>query len=105
MPPFMAVSDFFRFDLHKDVPIYSADGPLDFVTKSYAIFPDVQIVMNLLWILRGRSPVGIDSAKVPRLGVIPRYAEDESEMWWMDAPVSTCCTVSMLGKKMGVIQS
>ncbi|KAK4401033.1 putative carotenoid cleavage dioxygenase 4, chloroplastic [Sesamum angolense] len=85
---------FFRFDAegrkHKDVPIYSADGPTvthDFaVTKSYAIFPDVQIVMNLLWILRGRSPVGIDSAKVPRLGVIPRYAEDETKMWWIDAP-------------------
>ncbi|KAK4401035.1 hypothetical protein Sango_1209600 [Sesamum angolense] len=37
---------------YKDVPIYSADRPTlthDFaVTKSYAIFPDVQIVMNLL---------------------------------------------------------
>ncbi|KAL0447662.1 UNVERIFIED_CONTAM: putative carotenoid cleavage dioxygenase 4, chloroplastic [Sesamum latifolium] len=51
---------FFRFDSegrkYKDVPIYSADRPTlahDFaVTKNYAIFADVQIVMNLLWILR-----------------------------------------------------
>ncbi|KAL2236187.1 UNVERIFIED_CONTAM: putative carotenoid cleavage dioxygenase 4, chloroplastic [Sesamum indicum] len=85
---------FFRFDSegkkHKDVPMYSADGPTlthDFaVTKSYAIFPDVQIVMNLLWILRGRSPVGVDPCKVPRLGIIPRYAEDDSEMQWINAP-------------------
>ncbi|KAK4422449.1 putative carotenoid cleavage dioxygenase 4, chloroplastic [Sesamum alatum] len=75
---------------HKDVPIYSAEGSTlshDFaVTKNYAIFPDVQIVMNLLWILKGRSPVGVDSAKVPRLGVMPRYAEDERELRWIDVP-------------------
>ncbi|KAL0447655.1 UNVERIFIED_CONTAM: putative carotenoid cleavage dioxygenase 4, chloroplastic [Sesamum latifolium] len=90
LSPFLT---FFRFDSegkkHKDVPIYSAGPTLthDFaVTKSYAIFPDVQIVMNLLWILMGRSPVGVDSGKVPRLGIIPRYAEDDSGMRWIDAP-------------------
>ncbi|KAI3453902.1 hypothetical protein Pfo_010565 [Paulownia fortunei] len=74
----------------KDVPIFYMEGCTvvhDFaLTKNYAIFPDIQIVVNPLWILRGRSPVGTDPAKVPRLGIIPRYAEDESGMWWIDVP-------------------
>ncbi|KAG8362911.1 hypothetical protein BUALT_BualtUnG0025100 [Buddleja alternifolia] len=56
------------------------------ITKNYAIFPDIQIVVNPSWILRGKSPVGVDIDKIPRLGIIPRYAEDDSEMWWMDVP-------------------
>ncbi|KAI3449127.1 hypothetical protein Pfo_005792 [Paulownia fortunei] len=90
-PPFLT---FFRINSEgkklKDVPIFSMQGCAaihDFaVTENYAIFPDMQILMNPLWILRGRSPVGIDLAKVPRLGIIPKYAEDESEMLWIDVP-------------------
>ncbi|KAG8382047.1 hypothetical protein BUALT_Bualt05G0035900 [Buddleja alternifolia] len=74
----------------KDVPIMSMKGFTaihDFaITKNYAIFPDIQIVVNPSWILRGKSPVGVDIDKIPRLGIIPRYAEDDSEMWWMDVP-------------------
>ena len=33
-----------------------------------------------------RSPARVDSCKVPRIGVIPRYAKDESEMQWIDSP-------------------
>ncbi|KAK6129894.1 hypothetical protein DH2020_036365 [Rehmannia glutinosa] len=74
----------------KGVPIFSMEECTaihDFaVTKNYAVFPDVQIVVRPAWVLRGRSPVGIDLDKIPRLGIIPRYAEDESEMWWIDTP-------------------
>ncbi|PIN04255.1 Beta, beta-carotene 15,15'-dioxygenase [Handroanthus impetiginosus] len=74
----------------KDVKIFSMDrfsAIHDFaVTKNYAIFPNTQIVLNPLWILRGRSPLGVDISKVPRFGIIPRSAEDEREMWWIDAP-------------------
>ncbi|KAK6129652.1 hypothetical protein DH2020_036612 [Rehmannia glutinosa] len=56
------------------------------VTENYVVFPDTQIVMNPWWILRGRSAVGIDPDKIPRLGIIPRYAEDERGMRWIDAP-------------------
>ncbi|PIN06771.1 Beta, beta-carotene 15,15'-dioxygenase [Handroanthus impetiginosus] len=74
----------------KDVKIFSMErfsAIHDFaVTKNYAIFPNTQIVLNPLWIFRGRSPLGVDRSKVPRFGIIPRFAEDEREMWWIDAP-------------------
>ncbi|KAK6158543.1 hypothetical protein DH2020_005857 [Rehmannia glutinosa] len=74
----------------KEVPIFSikrASFIHDFaVTENYAIFPDIQIVLDPMEILRGRSPVGIDSSKTPRLGIIPRFANDESEMCWIDVP-------------------
>ncbi|XP_047965933.1 probable carotenoid cleavage dioxygenase 4, chloroplastic [Salvia hispanica] len=55
------------------------------VTERYAVIPDVQIVVNPWSILKGRSPVEVDREKVARLGVIPRYAEDEGEMVWIEA--------------------
>ena len=43
--------------------------------------------MNPMEMIVGNgSPVGTDPAKVSRLGVIPRYATDESEMRWFDVP-------------------
>ncbi|KAH0649190.1 hypothetical protein KY285_034438 [Solanum tuberosum] len=73
-----------------DLPIFSMTRPSfvhDFaITKNYAIFPDIQIEMNLLGLFTGGAPVGTNSRKVPRLGVIPRYAIDESEMRWFEVP-------------------
>ncbi|KAI3468519.1 hypothetical protein Pfo_025182 [Paulownia fortunei] len=91
IPPFLT---FFRIDSNgrkqKDVPIFSMKGASfihDFaVTKKFAIFPDTQVVINPLEIMRGRSIMRVDPDKVPRIGVIPRYAEDESEMYWIDVP-------------------
>ncbi|XP_040986794.1 probable carotenoid cleavage dioxygenase 4, chloroplastic [Juglans microcarpa x Juglans regia] len=91
IPPFLT---FFRFDAkgtkQPDVPIFSMVRPSflhDFaITKKYAIFADIQLGMNPLEMIAGGSPVGTDPAKVPRLGVIPRYAKDESEMRWFDVP-------------------
>ncbi|KAL7142163.1 hypothetical protein ABFS83_08G105300 [Erythranthe nasuta] len=90
-PPYLS---FFRIGSdgrkQKDVHIYSIKKCTmihDFgVTKNFAIFPDSQIVVNPLWVLGGRSPVGIDSSKIQRIGFIPRYATDESEMWWIESP-------------------
>ncbi|EYU29112.1 hypothetical protein MIMGU_mgv1a024174mg [Erythranthe guttata] len=74
----------------KDVAINSIDGCTvihDFaITENYAVFADSQIVVKPEWVLRGRSPVGVDSGKVPRLGFIPKYAEDDGEMVWVDSP-------------------
>ncbi|KAL7150561.1 hypothetical protein ABFS83_05G120900 [Erythranthe nasuta] len=74
----------------KDVAINSIHGCTvihDFaITKNYAVFGDSQIVVKPEWVLRGRSPVGVDSGKVPRLGFIPKYAEDDGEMVWVDSP-------------------
>lgn len=92
IPPFLT---YFRFDPNgekqPDVPIFSMSSPSfihDFaITKRYAIFTDIQIGMNPMeMIAGGGSPVGADPSKVPRLGVIPRYAKDESEMKWFEMP-------------------
>ncbi|XP_027080321.1 probable carotenoid cleavage dioxygenase 4, chloroplastic [Coffea arabica] len=91
MPPFL---NFFRIKpdgtKEPDIPIFSMTRPSflhDFaITKKYAIFPDIQIGMNPLFMIAGGSPVGSDPGKVPRLGVIPRYAMDEAEMKWFDVP-------------------
>ncbi|KAL0352031.1 UNVERIFIED_CONTAM: putative carotenoid cleavage dioxygenase 4, chloroplastic [Sesamum calycinum] len=91
IPPFLT---FFRIgsDGRKgpDVPIFSMKTSAmihDFaVTKNYAIFNDVQMVISPVEILRGRPPMKVDPVKVPRLGVIDRYAKDESGMWWIDVP-------------------
>ncbi|KAI3453898.1 hypothetical protein Pfo_010561 [Paulownia fortunei] len=73
-----------------EVPIFSkTQGSMvhDFaITKNYAIFPDSQIVIDPKEIIKGNQPAVVDPAKVPRLGIIPRYAEDESEMWWVEVP-------------------
>ncbi|XP_057965157.1 probable carotenoid cleavage dioxygenase 4, chloroplastic [Malania oleifera] len=92
IPPFLT---YFRFNTdgkkEPDIPIFSMLRPSflhDFaITKKYAIFADIQIGMNLMgMIMGGGSPVGTDPAKVSRLGIIPRYAKDESEMRWFDVP-------------------
>ncbi|BBG94094.1 hypothetical protein Prudu_002298 [Prunus dulcis] len=70
------------------------------ITKKYAIFVDIQIGMNPIdMITKGASPVGLDPSKVPRIGVIPRYAKDETEMRWFDVPGFNIIHASMLGMK------
>lgn len=56
------------------------------ITKQYAIFPDTQLLINPMNFIVGVSPISCDTAKVPRLGVIPRYATDESTMKWFNVP-------------------
>ncbi|XP_042002530.1 zeaxanthin 7,8(7',8')-cleavage dioxygenase, chromoplastic-like [Salvia splendens] len=74
----------------RDVPIFSLKSPSyihDFaVTKSHAVFPDPQIVIEPLQILRGKPVLRINGDKVPKLGVIQRDADDEREMYWIDEP-------------------
>uniref|UniRef100_A0A0E0QWU7 Uncharacterized protein n=1 Tax=Oryza rufipogon TaxID=4529 RepID=A0A0E0QWU7_ORYRU len=74
-----------------DVPIFSLQQPSmlhDFaITEHYAIFPESQLVMcPMNMALRGGSLIGLDSAMVQRIGVLPRYAKDESEMRWFKVP-------------------
>lgn len=91
VPPFLT---FFRFDStgkkRKDVPVFSMTSPSflhDFaITRRHAIFSEIQIRMRMDSMLEGGSPVGADNGKTPRLGVIPRYAEGESEMKWFEVP-------------------
>ncbi|KAK6251612.1 hypothetical protein SCA6_005617 [Theobroma cacao] len=86
---------YFNFDAdgnkHSDVPILSMARPSfvhDFaITKNYALFPDIQMeIKPMKMILEGGSPMILNPAKVPRIGVIPRYAKNDSEMRWFDVP-------------------
>ncbi|CAI0476620.1 unnamed protein product, partial [Linum tenue] len=87
-PPFLT---YFRFDADggkkPDVPISSLSRPPflhDFaITEKYALFVETQIGMDV-WrsVFRGGSPLRSDPNKVSRIGVIPRYAADGSEMRW-----------------------
>ncbi|KAJ9556286.1 hypothetical protein OSB04_010900 [Centaurea solstitialis] len=91
MPPFLT---FFRVngngEKQADIPIFSMTSPSflhDFaITKNYAIFSEIQIGMSPMEMLGGGSPVSADPGKVSRVGVIPRYAKDESEMKWFKVP-------------------
>ncbi|CAN6487124.1 unnamed protein product [Victoria cruziana] len=92
IPPFL---NYFRIGVdgtkQPDVPIFSFRQPSfmhDFaITERHAIFPDIQIVMKPLDMLTGEGPpVGYDAGKVARIGVMPRYAADESEMKWIEVP-------------------
>eukprot|EP01018_Ginkgo_biloba_P007723 Gb_41235 [translate_table: standard] len=92
VPPFL---NFFRVapsgEKEPDVGILSMLQPSfihDFaVTKKYAIFPDTQIVVKPMDMIVGEgSPIGCDTAKVPRLGVIPRYATNDFAMKWFEVP-------------------
>uniref|UniRef100_A0A6V7QYH2 Carotenoid cleavage dioxygenase 4, chloroplastic n=1 Tax=Ananas comosus var. bracteatus TaxID=296719 RepID=A0A6V7QYH2_ANACO len=93
VPPFLT---YFRFDpagnkAGPDVPVYSLRQPCflhDFaITERHALFPDIQIVMKPAdMLVGGGAPVGSDRGKVPRLGVLPRYASDESGMRWFEVP-------------------
>ncbi|KAM1151721.1 hypothetical protein ACFX13_035204 [Malus domestica] len=92
VPPFLT---YFRFNAdgtkHPDVPIFSMRRPSiihDFaITKKYAIFVDIQLTLDpIKMITTGGSPVVFDPSKVTRIGVLPRYAVDESEMRWFNVP-------------------
>lgn len=91
IPPFL---NYFRVspagEKEPDVGILSMLQPSfihDFaITKLYAIFPDTQIVVDPMNMIVGSSPMGCDPAKVPRLGVLPRYATDEAAMKWFQVP-------------------
>ncbi|KAG9139982.1 hypothetical protein Leryth_010508 [Lithospermum erythrorhizon] len=89
-PPFLT---YFKInpdgEKQKDVPIFSMTSPSflhDFaITKKYAIFTEIQIGMNPIEMISGGSPVGTNPGKIPRIGVIPKDAKDESEMRWFEA--------------------
>ncbi|KAI4370812.1 hypothetical protein MLD38_019120 [Melastoma candidum] len=92
VPPFLT---YFYFDAkgqkQPDVPVFSMVRPSflhDFaITKKYAVFADIQIGMNLMeMIVGGGSPVGSDPSKISRIGIMPRYAKDESKIKWFDVP-------------------
>ncbi|KAL8265792.1 hypothetical protein R6Q59_003136 [Mikania micrantha] len=90
-PPYLT---YFRFDANgnkqPDVPIFSMkQSSLTHdlaITQKYAIMCDVQIRICAMNLIRGERLVGVDPNKVPRIGVLPKYATDDSGMKWFEVP-------------------
>nr|XP_043605985.1 probable carotenoid cleavage dioxygenase 4, chloroplastic [Erigeron canadensis] len=79
-----------RGEKQPDVPIFSTKSPTFFhdfaITKNYAIFPENQITMHMKQTDIGWSLISADMDKVPRIGVMPRYAENELAIRWFKVP-------------------
>nr|DAD43296.1 TPA_asm: hypothetical protein HUJ06_001526 [Nelumbo nucifera] len=92
VPPFLTL---FHFDVNgtkvSNLPIFSVQRPTfihDFaITKRYTVFAETQLVMKPIKLVMARgTPLDFDPDKVPRIGVIPRYATSESEIRWFSVP-------------------
>ncbi|XP_071721562.1 probable carotenoid cleavage dioxygenase 4, chloroplastic [Rutidosis leptorrhynchoides] len=85
---------YFRFDANgnkqPDVPIFSMkQSSLTHdlaITQKYAIIFDIQLGVDPMNFIRGRHLISVDPTKVPKIGILPRYATNESEIKWFDAP-------------------
>lgn len=86
---------FFRFDENcvkqNGIPIFSLNRPCfihDFaITKRFAIFHETQLVYSIGKVMTGRGTlVDYEPNKIPRIGVMPKYAMNDSEMRWFEAP-------------------
>ncbi|KAJ6671684.1 CAROTENOID CLEAVAGE DIOXYGENASE 4 CHLOROPLASTIC-RELATED [Salix viminalis] len=57
------------------------------ITKRFAIFPETQLVVEPANVMLGRGmPVVCEQKKVPRIGILPRYAESGSDTRWFPVP-------------------
>ncbi|WRX27849.1 Carotenoid oxygenase - like 9 [Theobroma cacao] len=86
---------FFHFDgngvKQNEVPIFSINQPCfihDFaITKRFPIFHETQLVYSLGKVMTGRGTlVDYEPNKTPRIGIIPKYAINDSEMRWVRVP-------------------
>nr|QTZ19611.1 carotenoid cleavage dioxygenase 4 isoform 4 [Bixa orellana] len=92
LSPFLT---FFRFDENgvkqNEVNILSMKQPSlihDFgVTKRFMIFGETQLVLNTAKMIWGRgSLLEYRPTITPRIGILPRYATDDSDLMWLEAP-------------------
>ncbi|KAJ8767853.1 hypothetical protein K2173_020793 [Erythroxylum novogranatense] len=74
-----------------DVPLLSIDQPTlihDFaITKRFAIFAETNLAVSPGKVATGNGmPVFSKPTKVPRIGIIPRYAASDRDMEWFEVP-------------------
>nr|AAL07104.1 putative 9-cis-epoxycarotenoid dioxygenase [Arabidopsis thaliana] len=60
------------------------------ITENFVVVPDQQVVFKLPEMILGGSPVVYDKNKVARFGILDKYAEDSSNIKWIDAPDCFC---------------
>ncbi|XWS73801.1 hypothetical protein CRYUN_Cryun02cG0160300 [Craigia yunnanensis] len=75
----------------KGIPIFSINRPCfihDFaITNRFAIFHETQLVYSLGKVMTGRGTlVDYEPNKTPRIGIMPKYAMNDSEMRWFQVP-------------------
>ncbi|KAK9175387.1 hypothetical protein WN944_027393 [Citrus x changshan-huyou] len=94
-PVFSPHLTFFRFDANgikqKDVPILSINRPTfihDFaITKRFAIFSETQLAVSAANVMLGKGmPTVFVPEKIPRIGIILKYATSDVEMKWFNVP-------------------
>ncbi|CAK9212803.1 unnamed protein product [Sphagnum troendelagicum] len=81
-------------DLMEPVPITLQDSAImhDFaITENYAIFMDPPVAVNIKNLARGEHVIKFDPSKESRLGLLPRYAQNESQIRWFTIP--TCMII------------
>ncbi|CAI9266559.1 unnamed protein product [Lactuca saligna] len=85
---------YFRIDAcgnkQPEVPIFSMKHPSlthDLaITQKYAVIFDIQLGADPMNLIRGRRLLSVDPKKVSRIGILQRYAKDESDMMWFEVP-------------------
>ncbi|CAK9238338.1 unnamed protein product [Sphagnum jensenii] len=56
------------------------------ITENYAIFLDLSLMMNKKFLTEGKNVFNFDPSKEARLGLLPRYAKNESQIRWFTIP-------------------
>ncbi|CAN5968873.1 unnamed protein product [Sphagnum jensenii] len=77
--------------LMESVPITVRDSVVmhDFaITENYAIVMDLSLVIKFKNLIHGEHLIKFDPNKESRLGLLPRYAKDDSQIRWFTIP--TC---------------
>ncbi|KAI5662178.1 hypothetical protein M9H77_21501 [Catharanthus roseus] len=74
-----------------EIPVSEPTMMHDFaITEKFVIIPDQQVVFKMSEMIRGGSPVICDNNKVSRFGVLDKYAEDGSNIKWVEVPDCFC---------------
>eukprot|EP01018_Ginkgo_biloba_P002555 Gb_33721 [translate_table: standard] len=77
----------------EDIPINLPEPTLmhDFaITERFVVFVDHQIMFRLSEMLKGGFPAFCDEEKVPRVGIMPLYDNNDSRIKWFEMPGCTC---------------
>jgi len=52
------------------------------ITANYTIFPDLPLVFDFEKLTQGESMIGWDPSNGSRIGIVPRFGDDETIRWF-----------------------